>query len=250
MGFTELRNPRRIGVSTFNWTSGTDTVTIDGETPSGEHIAEKITILENSVSFHTNKTFVRISKLVFSRAGDNASQYVVLGTIPKEYVMLTARFPLINFMLPPMVGTLLGFLARWFVNALIMFVGLKIFRQKEELVGNLFIIVGYALSVRIVYGILSAILSSMFPVVVLPLEVWGAPESSERSNLIDQIYSETWYSTWAYQIGFYLPYLINAWIALLCGIGLYSTGKLSLMKSAVVSVVIYAANLLITFFLA
>jgi hypothetical protein len=244
------RNASSISIFTLNWTSGSDTVTVYGKNATNGEIEDNVTILEDNRAYNTSKAFATIDKIVFSKAGDNSSQYVMLGLSPREYMsILTVGINILLFQ--PLVSWAFSFFLDWIIYAVLLYVLLRGIREEVGSLSELFIVIGYAFSVAIVYLLIGIPLFSSLSPVQLPLEAqaWRLPlEAAEAtrkaaSDLMSQIYLESW--NWAYTLLAFFRYAIDVWMAVLFVIAIHSLYEISWKKAAAVSATAYAARFLL-----
>jgi len=275
-GFINPDSPHKISVFTFNWTSGLDNVTICGQNATGGYVEEKliaanvstysyvkenVTVSANATTFYTTENFANVTKIEFSKAGDNSSQYVMLGTRPEKYSSLLAQGVLGRFLISSLLDTTIVFFLRWMIYAILFWVVLKVFREGVESWSGLFIVIGYAFVAAMIFSLIKVLLISALPTVNLPLGAWGPPLGATEeartaaSNLIGReiinpIYQEAWYSNWAYQLGFFLERfpIFDIWIVALAAIAIHFLCDLTWKKAVTISVITYAIRFLIIFF--
>ncbi len=276
-GFTNPDSPSKISVFTFNWTGGLDNVTIYGKNATGGYIEEKliaadvstysyidgnVTIAANVTTYYTTKDFADVTKVEFSKAGDNSSQYVMLGMRPEDYSSLLALGLLGGSLIRSLLDTAFVFFLRWIIYAVLFWVVLKVFREGVESLGGLFTVLGYTFVATMIFSLINIPLISALPTVNLPLGAWGPPpEATEgaqtaavnliRLEIINPIYEETWYSNWAYQLGLFLGRfpIFDIWVVALATIAIRSLCDLTWKKAVSISVITYAIRFLISFFI-
>ncbi len=247
--------PRNISIFTLNWTSGSDTVTVYGKDVTNGEIEDNVTILENNKAYNTSKAFTVIDKIVFSKAGDNSSQYVMLGLVPREYMsLLTVGISGLLFL--PLVGWVFSFFFDWIIYAVLLYLLLRGIREEVGTLSELFIVIGYAFSVVMVYPLMGIPLFSSFSSVKIPLEAQAgrlpqeATEATKKaaSDLLSQIYPpESW--NWAFTFLTLVRYVVDVWMVALFVIAIHSMYEISWKKAVAVSVTVYAVRFLLRFFL-
>jgi len=275
-GFTNLDNPSKISVFTFNWTDGLDNVTIYGKNATDGYIEEKltaanvstysyidenVTVAANITTYYTTKDFKNVTEVEFSKAGDNSSQYVMLGTRPEKYSSLLAQGLLGRLLISSLLDTAFVFFLRWIIYVVIFWVILKVFREGVESWSGLFVVIGYTFVATMIFSLINIPLIWALPRVNLPLGAWGPPpEATEtaqtaalnliRNEIINPIYQEAWYSNWVYQLGFFLGRfpIFDIWIVALAAIAIRFLCDLTWKKAVTISVITYAIRFLISFF--
>lgn len=245
--------PRNISIFTHNWTNGLDTVTVYGKNTTNGEIVDEVTILENNRAYNTSKAFTAIDRVAFSKAGDNSSQYVMLGMSPGEYESIFAG-GIGGLLIPALMSRAFGFFLDWIMYAIFIYLLLRVFREEVGSLSELFIVVGYTFSVMLVYPLIGIPLFSTLPTVQLPLQahVWRLPpEATEAtkkiaSDLMNQIYLESWY--WAYRVLPFVMYAIDAWMVALFVIAIHFLCEISWKKAIAISVTAYAIRFLLRSF--
>jgi len=275
-GFTNPDSPSKISVFTFNWTDGLDNVTVCGNNETGGYIEEEltsadvstysyidgnVTIAANITTYYTTEKFASVTEVEFSKAGDNSSQYVMLGTSPEKYSSLLAKGMLGSVLIPSLLDAAFFFFLRWVIYAILFWVILKVFREGVESWSGLFIIIGYAFVATMIFSLIKIPLISTLPRVNLPLGAWGPPPEATKevqttafnligSEIINPIYQEAWYSNWAYQLGFFLERfpIFDIWIVALAAIAIRFLCDLTWKKAVTISMIAYAIRFLISLF--
>lgn len=276
-GFTNPDSPRKISVFTYNWTSGSDNVTIYGNNATGGYIEEKliaanvstysykvkenVTISVNFTTYCTTKDFANVTKVEFSKAGDNSSQYVTLGMRPEEYGSILAQGVLGGSLINSLLNTAVVFFLRWIIYTVLLWGILKVFREGVNSFSGLFTVIGYAFVATMIFSFIKILLISTFPTVQLPMEAWGPPPEAREEvravaiNLIgheitNPIYREVWFSNLAYQLGFVLESypVVDIWIVALAAIAIHFLCEITRKKAVAISVIAYAIRFLLGFF--
>jgi len=251
-GFVNFTGSTKISVFTYNWTSGLDNVTIYGKNSQGEDDLDVVQIIENNTAYNTTTTFTSIIKVEFSKAGDNSTQYIALGTNQYEGVLDKGLFG--GLVASSLIGRAFGFLINWVLYALLLYVFIKVFREEVESLGSLFMIVGYVFVVTLIYPIVSILLIPLLPPVMMPLQTWnlplGATEAAKTAanNLVNQIYQQAWYSTLTYQALLGLLYVIDVWIVALFVVAIHFYSDVSWKKSVGISVIAYLVRFALSVF--
>lgn len=256
-GFTDFTGSTKISVLIYNWTSELDSVTIYGTNSQGENINETVSILEsdtaNNTANNTTEYFTSVTRVEFSKAGDNKTQYVALGTNRYESVLDKGLFS--GLLVSSLIGRAFGFFLNWALYALLLYVIIRyLFREEVESLGGLFMIIGYVFIVTLIHPIISVLLIPMFPPVMLPLQAWNLPQEATEAtktaanNLISQIYQEAWYSTLNYQALVVILYVIDAWMVALFAVAIHFYCDVSWKKAAAISIIAYFARLALSLF--
>jgi len=205
---------------------------------------EIVKIGTNREPYYTNKSFISLTKIVFSKKGDNSSQAVMLGMKPEAY----SHPPLVDVLfslVPDFMSTLFSFIIRWFGYTIIILLVLKLLRENVESKTILLALTGYTLAPTIVYGLLKVLIAASLPTAYLPLQAWKRPFAS--LELQHEIYQDMWYSTFMYQLGVYSIYVVDIWIIALCSVAIYALG-VDWKKAISSSVVSYLINFGLRYF--
>ena len=276
-GFANPDSPRKISVFTFNWTNGLDNVTIHGKNATGGYIEEKLiaanvstysyingnaTIAANITTYCTTKDFADVTKVEFSKAGDNSSQYVMLGMKPEDYSSLLALGVLGGSLIRSLLDAAFVFFIRWFIYAVLFWAILKVFREGVESWGSLFTVIGYAFVATMIFSLIKIPLISALPKINLPLGAWGPPpEATEeaqtaavnliRLEIINPIYQEAPNWNTMYQLIFFIERfaVFDIWTFPLVAIAIRFLCDLTWKKAASISVIAYAIRFPIIFFI-
>ncbi len=254
-GFVNFTGSTKISVVTYNWTSGSDNVTVHGLNPAGQNDSEVVKIEQDDTAYNTTRSFTSITKVEFSKGGDNSTQYVALGT--NQYEGVLDKGLLGGLLTSSLVGRALGFFINWVLYSLLLYVFIRVFREEVESLSGLFIIVGYVFIVTLVYPIVTVLIIPMLPSVMLPLQTWnlpvGASEAAKTtaSNLVNQIYQQAWYSKLPYQLLVGILYGVDVWVVALFIIAIHFYCDISWKKAVAISVIAYfvrfALNLFVGF---
>lgn len=102
----------------------------------------------------------------------------------------------------------------------------------------LFVIVGYALTVFILRTVVSAVLISTLPQINFNLSTWPPVTEEEITAANNQI-SAVWGPAPAFQAGFYVNLVFDAWLALLGVIGVHVYRAVAWSRAATISVTAY-----------
>jgi len=272
-GFTNPDSPCEISVFTYNWTSGSDNVTIYGKNATGGYIEEKliaanvstysytkqnVTISVNFSTYYTTKDFASVTKVEFSKAGDNSSQYVTLGMRPEKYGSILAQGVLGGSLINSLLNTAIVFFLRWIIYTVLLWAILKVFREGVDSLSGLFTVIGYAFVATIIFSFIKTLLILTFPIVKLPIEVWGPPPEAGKEvqtialdligrEITNPIYQEVWFSNLAYRLGFFLEYypVVDIWIAALVAIAIRFLCEITWKKAVAISVIVYAIRFIL-----
>jgi len=258
-GFINPSEPRLITICTFNWTSGSDTVTIYGKNATDHDINETVVITLDRTFYNTSKYFKTVTMVEFSHGGDGEIQYVILGVSPEEYIPGVAS----NLFIPSLIQgsgglvlSALSFFVGWFIYAGVFWLVLRGFQEEIESVGALFITMGHVFIIapHILFGVYFGVIlnvvymSFLFasPSISLPLRAW----TGVNSELYNQIVQENWSTTWSYQaLNIPWPWIFQAWAALLSMVAVRFLFKTTWRKAAIIAVVANFANFLIRTFI-
>jgi hypothetical protein len=250
------RNTSIISIFTLNWTSGSDTVTVYGKNATNSEIEDNVTIIEDNIACNTSKAFATIDKVVFSKAGDNSSQYIMLGLVPGYFTSIFT-LGISGLLFPPLMSWAFSFFLDWIIYAILLYLLLRGIHVDVGSLTELFIVIGYTFSVEIIYPLIGAPLFSSLPSVQLPLEAqgWrlpsGASEATKKmaSDLMNKIYLESWNGTYTFLTTFltFVQYAIGAWMVSLFVIAIHSLYEISWKKAIAISVTAYAVTFLLTF---
>lgn len=251
-GFVNFTGSTKISVLTYNWTSGSDNVMIYGKNSQGININDTVQILENNTAYNTTKNFASITKVEFSKAGDNSTQYVALGTNQYESILNKSLFG--TSLTSYLMGSAFSFFFNWVIYSLLFYVTIRyLFREKIESLGSLFIVIGYVFVVTLVQPLVSTLLIPTLPSVMLPLQTWNLPPGATTAtktianNLITQIYQQAWYSKIAYQTLVGFMYAIDVWITVLFTIAIHFYCNISWKKAAATSIIAFAIRFALSY---
>jgi len=245
-GFINPSKPRLITICTFNWTRGSDSVTIYGKDDAGHDIKEEVVIAKNGTFYQTSKYFKTVTKVEFSHGGDGQIQSVILGTGgPEEYVPGVES----NLFIPTLIQgqgglvlSALSFFIGWFIYAGVFWLVLKGFREEIESVGALFITMGSVFITKVIENVVYMSLLLALPTISLPLAAWTGVDS----ELYNKIVQENWGTTWVYQaLNISWPWIFQAWIALLSVVAVRFLFKTTWRKAVIITVVANVAYFLI-----
>lgn len=251
-GFLDFTESTKISVFTYNWTSGSDNVTIYGTNSQGQDDLDVVPIIENNTIYNTTKSFASVTKVEFSKAGDNSTQYAALGTNQYEGVLSKGVFG--GLLTSSLINRAFGFFLNWAIYALLLYFLIKVFREEVESLGSLFLIVGYVFVVTLVHSVVSIALVSTFPSVMLPLHTWNLPQGATAAtriaatNSVNQIYQQSWFSSLTYQVLVGLRYAIDVWMVALFTVVIHLYCDISWKKAAVIPIVAYFARFALGFF--
>jgi len=246
-GFVTVSGPRLITICTFNWTSGSDTVTIHGKDDAGHDINETVVIALDRTFYQTTKYFKTVTEVEFSRGGDGEIQLILLGVSPEEYISGVAS----NLFIPNVTNSLMSsafiFFIHWLIYTGVFWLVLRGFREEVESVGALFITMGYVFITRVIEHVVYVSFPLALPIINLPLAAWTGVDAV----LSEQIVQENWGTTWAYQALLYIPWpwVFQAWAALLSVVAVHFLFKIEWRKAVAIAVVANIANVLIRAFI-
>ena len=232
--------PRQIGIYTYNWTTGSDIIIVYGRDIKQQEIQEIITINPNETIHYTEHYFTAVTKVRFNHGGDNKSQYLMLGSKPKNYSSLLMLGQFSSFTIRSSMSVIIAIFINWSIYSIFIFLVLKLFHENKISFSILLIVMGYALVPAIVYPIVRTIAILTLPELKFPLEVW-ASKSVESMN---QIW-EPWTSSPALQLVFYIRYVIDVWTLFLTVTATYVSFELDLKKAAIASLIAYGVRLLL-----
>lgn len=169
-------------------------------------------------------------------------EFVLVWSVPANLTMKIddlhfARFlPITRYFFSGLYGSLMmsaiNFFINWGVYGIIILLTIKIFGEKVQSSKNLFLVVGYIFSVRIVHILIAVALIPTLPEIRL-------------ENL-----SQIWYSTLSYQAIGYFTLVTDVWMAVLCAIAVRSLCTLKWGKAISISVLASAINFLLISFMA
>ena len=149
---------------------------------------------------------------------------------------------ILNIMLiNALTGSATDFIIRWILYAGLLLLMIKIFGGETGLWRVLFNVVGYAFAVTMVYVAVDALLISTLPPLSFPLRAWSpvAGEEGIGFTLWTQIIQDNWGTTLAYNLRYYLPYVIHAWTVALGSIAIHFTHELTWKKAVPISTMAY-----------
>jgi hypothetical protein len=149
---------------------------------------------------------------------------------------------ILNIMLiNALTGSATDFIVRWILYAGLLLLMIKIFGGETGLWRVLFNAVGYAFVVTMVYIAVDALLISTLPPLSFPLRAWSpvAGEEGIGFTLWNQIIQDNWGTTLAYNLRYYLPYVIHAWTVALGTITIHFTHELTWKKAVPISTMAY-----------
>jgi hypothetical protein len=250
-GFVDFNGATKISVFTYDWTSGSDNVTVYGLNATEQNDFQVVQILENNTAYYTTKNFTSITKVEFSKAGDGAMQYIALGTNQYETVLESGEFS--GWLVSSLINEGFRFCLNWALFAMLLYLVIKVFREKPGSLGSLIMIVGNAFIVALFRPIVSALLIPLLPQVILPLPAWHLPQGATEASriaaidLYNQIYQQTWYSNVTYQVLTGLSYALDIWVVALFAVAVHFHSDISWKKAGVISVIAFVARILLSF---
>ena len=149
---------------------------------------------------------------------------------------------ILNIMLiNALTGSATDFIVRWILYAGLLLLLIKIFGGETGLWRVLFNAVGYAFAVTMIYIAVDALLISTLPPLSFPLRAWSpvAGEEEIGFTLWNQIIQSNWRNTLAYNLRYYLPYVIHTWTVALGSIAIHFTHELTWKKAVPISAMAY-----------
>lgn len=133
----------------------------------------------------------------------------------------------------------------WALYAVFLWLIFKVFHVETGPLSTLFIVIGYTFFVRVIFLLVSSLLTSTLPPLNFPLKAWKpvAGEEQIASESINNIYQTYWAPTLAYTISYFLPFVFYAWIVALCTVAIRFLRGLTWGKAVAISSIAYAMSL-------
>lgn len=158
-----------------------------------------------------------------------------------EYVSPLASDFFTGWLVSSLMGSATDFIVRWILYAGLLLLMIKIFGGKTGPWSALFNVVGYVFAVTMVYITIDALMINMLPSLSFPLKAWSPVAGEEEIGLAlwNQIIQDNWGTSWAYNLRYYLPFIVHAWTAALGTIALHFAREFAWKKAAAISVMAY-----------
>ena len=163
---------------------------------------------------------------------------IFIQTDSEEYVSLLATNLVGGFVGGSLITSAIDFFLVWILyTGIILVIGVA-FREKVGSRRTLFTVLGYIFIVTVVSILISALLISTFPTVNFPVSSWP-PATEAEAIRVDNLMKDFWYSTLAFQLVFYISFLMDIWAAALCAVSIRFLGELTWRKAIMFSVATY-----------
>lgn len=177
-----------------------------------------------------SQEYVRESKIVL----DSSTQSIGL----LYYDSFVSRFSVV------LIRSFYGFFLNWIAYAGILFLLLRVFKEKSVALRPFLVVVGYTFSILILYGAVSSILASTLPQVVIPLDLWTS-QNAQDMQTVTQTINNTWSPAVAYSLINALSYIFQFWLMLLGAVALHASIETKWAKAGLISMVAYLASIIL-----
>ena len=123
-----------------------------------------------------------------------------------------------------------SFFFNWATYGVLLLMFIVLFHKKTGSVTKFFVVIGHSFIVTAVYILVIALLFLTLPHVQVTAE----------------IFEEQWVSNWVYQLGIFLDFMFEAWLAVLFAIAIHFFSQLTWRKAAVISTIASILGLIVT----
>jgi len=137
------------------------------------------------------------------------------------------------------------FLLNWVIYAGVLILMTRFVGEKRGPWRPLFIAVGYAFSVLIVYIAVEAMLFSTLPEIHFEMSTWSS-RTREDVATVNNLYSEVWGPTFPFQVERYLGIVFPFWLVMLGAIATHASRETKWGKALMISLVAYFTSVLLT----
>ncbi len=187
--------------------------------------------------------------IVLSAVGQylQASRLFFQTAVPGETIPLTATDGFAGFIAQILANAGFTFVLEWALYAGILLLIMKLFGEETSSWSAFFVTVGYIFSALIVYLIINTILISTLPQVTLPLK--ALPSSPEEAQAADAAIRQSWGGIPAYEVGPYINYGVNIWIAALSAVAVHTSHKFTWGKALIIAAIASVINFFLLFLL-
>ena len=180
--------------------------------------------------------------LIMVLIATSCRQYILGSKIyikpDNEFVNLISPNFITSFLGGALINSSIDFFLVWILYTAIILVVTVTFREQIGSRRTLFIVLGYTYIVTVVSILISALLISTFPSIEFPISAW--PPANENDTVLVEDYMATyWYPSLAFQVVFYVSFLMDIWIAGLCAISIRFLGELTWGKAIMFSAIAY-----------
>ena len=175
----------------------------------------------------------------------HASKLFLETDVPGETVPLIAADGFAGLIAGILASTGVTFFLQWIVYTGILLLIVKVFGGETTSWSAFFVVVGYIFAALIIYLIVNTILVSLLPTVTLPLKT--LPSTPEEAQAADAAIRQSWGRILAYQVGPYINYGVNVWIAALSAVAVYTSHKLTWGKALIIAAIAAVVNFFLIF---
>jgi len=166
------------------------------------------------------------------------------------YIPLTETNLFTDRLILTLTDSAFRFFLNWLIYGAAFLLILKLFRTKEGAWHRLFIIIGYTFIVAAVFVIVNAILISTFPTISFDYQTWTQAFMEgdvEAQNRVIQGYENNWVGLPAYQIGYYLTFVNEVWVAALGALAIHFLREVTWNKALTISAIASVLSLFLRF---
>jgi hypothetical protein len=124
----------------------------------------------------------------------------------------------------------IAFFFNWATYGVFLLMFIVMFREKTGSLTKFFVVIGHSFIVTTVYILVVALLFSTLP----------------HMQVTAKTFEEQWVSNWVYQLGIFLDFMFEAWMAVLFAIAIRFFSQLTWRKAAVISTIASILGLIVT----
>jgi len=187
--------------------------------------------------------------LILVLAATVGRQYAVgskifIQTESQEFVGLLTTDLVASFIGGSLINSAIDFFLVWILYTGVILVVAVAFREKLGSRRTLFIVLGYTFIVTAISILISILLISTLPAVNFPISSWP-PATDAEVTIVGGLMEEFWYPTLAFQLVFYISFLMDLWVAALCAISMRFLGEFTWRKAMMFAVTAYIVTFLL-----
>jgi hypothetical protein len=123
-----------------------------------------------------------------------------------------------------------AFFFSWATYGVFLLMFIVMFHKKTGSLTKFFVVIGHSFIVTTVYILVIALLFSTLP----------------HMQVTAKTFEEQWTSNWVYQLGIFLDFIFEAWMAVLFAIAIHFFSQLTWRKAAVISTIASILGLIVT----
>jgi len=169
---------------------------------------------------------------------------IFIQTESQEFVGLLSTDLVASFIGGSLINSAIDFFLVWILYTGVILVVAVAFHEKLGSRRTLFIVLGYTFIVTAISILISILLISTLPPVKFPISSWP-PATDAEVTIAGGLMEEFWYPTLAFQLVFYISFLMDLWVAALCAISMRFLGEFTWRKAMMFAVSAYIVTFLL-----